>query len=345
MSIWRRPSSPSFSGRDSAPRRAARLFAVLFCALALGVIAALMLGSTVTDVFAAVGALFRGDMSDPDLRIVLYVRLPRILAALLSGSALAVAGVIIQAVLNNPMAAPNIIGVNSGAGLCAVIFMAILPQALPFLPLAAFLGALGASLCIWVIAAKSGAGRVTVTLVGVAVSSILSAGINTVKTFFPDSVYDVTGFMIGGLAGVSYDKLMGAGAVIFAGLLLAVIFSRGLDLLSLGEDTARGLGVNVKRSRFLSLMLASALAGAAVSFAGLLGFVGLLVPHIMRRFVGSSHRYLVPAAALGGAILVLFCDLLARVLFAPYELPVGILLSLIGGPFFVALVLAKRKRG
>ena len=150
--------------------------------------------------------------------------------------------------------------------------------------------------------------------------------------------------MIGGLAGVSYDKLMGAGAVIFAGLLLAVIFSRGLDLLSLGEDTARGLGVNVKRSRFLSLMLASALAGAAVSFAGLLGFVGLLVPHIMRRFVGSSHRYLVPAAALGGAILVLFCDLLARVLFAPYELPVGILLSLIGGPFFVALVLAKRKQ-
>ncbi|MBQ8388326.1 MAG: iron ABC transporter permease [Clostridia bacterium] len=343
MSIWRRSSIPRSSGKNNAPRSAARLFAVLFCALAVGLFAALMLGSTETDVFAAIGAWLRGDMNDPDLRILIYVRMPRVLAALLAGSALAVAGVIIQAVLNNPMAAPNIIGVNSGAGLCAVIFMAILPQALPFLPLAAFLGALGTSLCIWAIAARSGAGRVTVTLVGVAVSSILGAAINTVKTLFPDSVYDVTGFMIGGFAGVGYDKLIGAGAVILSGLLLATVFSRGLDLLSLGEETARGLGVNVMHSRFLFLMLASALAGAAVSFAGLLGFVGLLVPHIMRRFVGSSHRYLVPASAMGGAILVLFCDLLSRVLFAPYELPVGILLSLIGGPFFVALVLTKRR--
>ena len=127
-------------------------------------------------------------------------------------------------------------------------------------------------------------------------------------------------------------------------LLLALIFCRGLDILSLGADSAAGLGMNVRRARFFYLLLASALAGAAVSFAGLIGFVGLVVPHIARRFVGNSHRHLVLSSALGGAFLVLVCDLFARVAFSPYELSVGIILSLIGGPFFVALVLTQKRR-
>jgi iron complex transport system permease protein len=251
--------------------------------------------------------------------------------------------VIIQAVLNNPMAAPNIIGVNSGAGLCAVIFMAILPQALPFLPLAAFLGALGASLCIWVIAAKSGAGRVTVTLVGVAVSSILSAGINTVKTFFPDSVYDVSGFLIGGLSGATNKNVLPALAPIMISLFAAIMFSRSLDALSLGENVASSIGVNVRRARLLWLTLAALLAGCAVSFSGLIGFVGLLVPHIMRRLVGSSHKILIPASILGGGALLLLADTFSRILFSPYELPVGIIMSLVGGPFFIILILNQRR--
>ena len=344
MSIWQRPSSPSCSGKAESPHRKARLFAVLIPSLTVLFFVSLALGSTSVDLGAALSALLAGDFGSPDLRIVLYVRLPRVMGALVAGSALAVSGVIIQSVLNNPMAAPNVIGVNSGAGLCAVLIMALMPQAVGLLPLAAFVGALATSLCIWLIAAKTGAGRVTVTLVGVAVTSILGAGINTVKTLFPDSVYDSVGFMIGGLSGVSYDKLLPAASVVIAGLVLSLIFARGLDILSLGGETARGLGMNVALCRFLMLMLASALAGAAVSFAGLLGFVGLLVPHILRRIAGSSHRYLVPASALGGALLVLLCDLLSRVIFAPYELPVGILLSLIGGPFFVFLVLVQKNR-
>ena len=223
--------------------------------------------------------------------------------------------------------------------------MAVLPQALPFLPLAAFLGALGASLCIWVIAAKSGAGRVTVTLVGVAVSSILSAGINTVKTFFPDSVYDVSGFLIGGLSAVDLGDVLPAAWLIVPALALALVLARGLDVLSLGEEVAASLGVTVKRARLLWLVLASVLAGAAVSYSGLIGFVGLIVPHLLRRLVGNSHKSLIFSSAFGGGAFLLVCDTAARTLFAPYELPVGILLSLIGGPFFVALVLAKRKRG
>ncbi len=332
------------SSADAPPKRVALLFATLSALLVIGFFAALALGSTDANMLKAISAMLRGDMSDPDYRIMLFVRLPRVVAAVLAGSALAASGVMIQAVLNNAMAAPNIIGVNSGAGFCAILLMAVFPSFVSAIPIAAFLGALGASLCIWAIAARTGASRITVTLVGVAVSSILSAGISTLKTLFPDSVYDATVFMIGGLSGVSWQKLSFAAYMIIFGLICALIFSRGLDILSLGGETARALGMKVSRTRFLYLMLASLLAGAAVSFSGLLGFIGLLVPHIMRRFFGNGHRLLLPSSMLGGAALLLLCDLVARTLFAPYELPVGILLSLIGGPFFITLVLFMRKR-
>jgi iron complex transport system permease protein len=310
--------------------------------LALSFFASLSVGSAKADIFGAFSDLFSGNFESPDFRILFYVRLPRVLGALLSGAALAASGAIIQAVLNNAMAAPNIIGVNSGAGFFAVLLIAAFPSAVGFVPIAAFFGALGACLLIYAIASKTGADKMTVTLVGIAVGSILGAGINTLKTLFPDSVYDADSFMIGGLSGVGFSKLALAAIIIFAGLILACVFARGLDVLSLGDESARSLGMNVRCARFLFLTLAAALAGAAVSFAGLLGFVGLLVPHIMRRLVGADHRALVPASVLGGALLVLLCDLVSRTLFAPYELPVGILLSLLGGPFFIILVLARR---
>lgn len=344
MNILQKLFSP-ISSDNVAPRKNARLFLVLGAGLTLAFFASLAVGSAKADIFAAISELLSGNFESTDFRILFYVRLPRVLGALLSGAALAVSGVIIQAVLNNAMAAPNIIGVNSGAGFCAVLLISAFPSAVGFIPIAAFFGALGACLLIYLIASKTGADRMTVMLVGIAVSSILSAGINTLKILFPDSVYDADSFMIGGLSGVGFSKLALASFIIAAGLILACVFARGLDILSLGDESARSLGMNVKCVRFLFLALAAALAGAAVSFAGLLGFVGLLVPHIIRRFVGADHRALVPASALGGALLVLLCDLAARVLFAPYELPVGILLSLLGGPFFIVLVLARRKGG
>ena len=340
MRIWQRLFTRSFSGKKT---NNGLLFGGMFALLAVGLWAALFFGSTRVSVAEALNAWWSGNVQNAAYRILFFVRLPRVAAAVLAGSALAVSGVLIQAVLNNPMAAPNIIGVNAGAGLAAVILIAVFPAAIGWMPAAAFAGAMGACLCIYAIASVTGAARMTITLVGIAVSSILSAGISAVKTLFPDSVYDANAFQVGGLAGVSAEKLNPAWALILVGILIAWGMARDVDVLSLGSDTAQSLGMPVKWVRFWLLVLASLLAGAAVSFAGLLGFIGLVVPHIGRRIVGSRHRVLIPFCALGGAILVLLCDLIARVLFAPYELPVGILLSFVGGPFFILLIFRKRK--
>ena len=337
MNIWQKLFS-----RKSLNKKTGRAFVILALLLFVSFSVSLLLGSTRASALEALRAALDGQLSNGAYRIMVHVRLPRCCAAVLAGSALAVAGVIIQAVLNNAMAAPNIIGVNAGAGLGVTLLVALAPGAASSVPFAAFFGALAACLCIYAIARRTGASRMTITLVGITISSILTAGINLVKTIFPDSIYNTHGFLVGGIAGVSTAKLSPACWLIGLGL-LAALLARDIDVLSLGEETAASLGMNVKLSRFLLLMLASLLAGSAVSFAGLLGFVGLLGPHIARRFVGSRHRLLLPFSAMGGAVLVLLCDLLGRVLFAPYEIPVGIILSFVGGPFFLALILLQRK--
>jgi len=261
---------------------------------------------------------------------------------MVSGAALAVSGVLLQNVLNNALAAPNIIGVNAGAGFAVLFLLAVFPTAIAFLPFAAFLGALFASLLIYAVAAKSGASRTTITLAGVALSSVFTAGSNAIKTFFPDTIYNSSSFFIGGFSGIAYKNLTPAWIAILLGLLLAVLFSGEMDVLSLGDETAQSLGMRVQGTRFLLLMTASLLAGGAVSFSGLLGFVGLIVPHILRHFIGARHRILVPLSALFGASFVLLCDTLSRTLFSPYEIPVGIVLSLLGGPFFLFLIVRKK---
>ncbi|MBO5249068.1 MAG: iron ABC transporter permease [Clostridia bacterium] len=344
MNILQNVSTPKSSENKKHGITPPVLLFLFLAVLILLFAAALCFGSVKISPFDAVTALLSGDYDAPSLRILLHIRLPRACGAVLAGMALAVAGVLIQAVLHNPMAAPNVIGVNSGAGLTAVILLSVFPAAVRFLPLAAFFGAVGACACIYVISMKTGADRMTVTLVGIAVSAMLNAGISAVKTLYPDSVYDADAFMIGGLSGVTLETLLFPCVGILVGIFAALWLARDADVLSLGDETAKSLGMNVKVTQWTLLCLASVLAGCAVSFAGLLGFVGLIVPHIARRFVGEIHRWLIPASALGGGILVLLCDLIGRVLFAPYELPVGILLSLVGGPFFVCLLLARRNR-
>ncbi len=331
--------------QGSSGRTSSKIFLLLAGLLAAAFVLSCFLGSTQTNVLAALGDWLEGRTDSADFRIFFHIRLPRAVSAMLAGAALAVAGVLIQAVLNNPMAAPNIIGVNSGAGLAAAITITLFPTAIHTLPLAAFAGALAACLLIYGIASKSGAGRLTITLVGIAVGSVLNAGINALKVLFPDSVYDADLFMIGGFSGITWEKINPAWVIIFLGLAVAVCLAKDTDVLCLGEMSAASLGLNIRLLRFALLVTASALAGAAVSFAGLLGFVGLLVPHILRRFVGEKHRLLIPGSAMLGSILVLLCDLVSRTAFAPYELPVGIVLSLLGGCFFIGLVLFEKRGG
>ncbi|MDD4851003.1 MAG: iron ABC transporter permease [Gemmiger sp.] len=315
----------------------------LVVTLVVALLLSLRCGSQNYTVAQLWGALDNGDATSPIWRVLLYVRLPRTLAALLAGSGLAVAGVLLQAVLNNAMASPNVIGVNAGAGFAGLAAAALLPGVAGAVPMASFLGALAAAILVYLLALRAGLSRTTLILAGLAVSGMLSAGMNTIKLLYPDILPGASGFLMGGLSGVTLAGLGGALPYLLAGGVLALFLSPDLNVLALGEQSAKSLGMNVGLVRFLSILAAALLAGAAVSFAGLLSFVGLLVPHIARRLVGSEHRRLVAACALLGASFVLLCDVLARVLFAPFELPVGILLSLLGGPFFLSLLLHHKR--
>lgn len=276
--------------------------------------------------------------------ILRYVRLPRTLGCVLSGSALAVSGTVIQGVLGNKLASPSIIGVNAGAGLAVTVCCALGQLSGWAVAGSAFVGALLAVLLIVFAAEQAGASRTTVILGGIAVNALLNALSEAVVTLVPEAGMMAGDFRVGGFGAVSHVRLVPAGILICMALIGVYSLRNELDVLTLGEETAKSLGMNVKTVRTLLLVLAAILAGAAVSFAGLLGFIGLIVPHAMRRIIGSESAVLIPMCAIGGGAFVAICDTVARILFAPFELPVGILLSVLGGPFFLVLLL-KRKGG
>lgn len=289
--------------------------------------------------------LWQALVSGPDNTagyIFWYVRLPRTVGCLLAGAALAVSGGVIQRVLHNSLASPSIIGVNAGAGLAVTVCCAAGLFSGWIIAGAAFFGAMVAVLLIVLAAEKAGASRTTVILGGVAVNAILNALSEAITVLIPEAGMLAGDFRVGGFSAVSWPRLLPAAAMIL--LALGVIFSLGnmLDVLSLGEETAQGLGLPVRTVRTILLILAASLAGAAVSFGGLLGFVGLIIPHAVRKFAGSESRYLLTLSAILGGAFVALCDVTARMAFTPYELPVGILLSVLGGPAFLWLLWKRR---
>ncbi len=300
-------------------------------------------GSAQISMASFIDALLQGNTTDASYRIVMHSRLPGVLGSMLAGSALAVSGAILQAVLQNPLASPNIIGVNSGAGLMVLLCSAFLPAMDALLPFAAFLGALATAMLIFALAMGPGVSRITLVLTGIAMSSILGAGMNCIMILYPDAYIGASTFLVGGLSGLTLKSLRFPAIYIIIGLFLAMILRRDMNIISLGADMAKALGMAVNKVRFLLIFTAAILAGAAVSFAGLIGFVGLVVPHAIRFLIGNDNHYLVPASAFGGAALVMLCDLISRVVFAPYILPVGILLSFVGGPFFIYLIIRDRR--
>ena len=315
-------------------------FAVLVCAIAA--LASLCLGAAGLSPRALLDAIL-GSTDSVAGRVFWYVRLPRTVACLLAGAALSTAGCVIQNVLCNPLASPNIIGVNAGAGLAVTVCGAMGLLSGWALAGAAFAGAFLAVIAVSFAAKLAGASRTTVILAGVAVNATLGAVSDTVTSLFPDAGLLGSDFRVGGFGAVVSARLIPAGALILLALTAVLLLSNELEVLSLGEDTAQSLGLNARRMRTVFLALAAVLCGGAVSFAGLLGFVGLIVPHAVRRFAGSECRLLLPLCALWGAAFVTVCDLVARLAFRPRELPVGILLSALGGPFFLYILSKKGK--
>ena len=196
---------------------------------------------------------------------------------------------------------------------------------------------------IFALAMGRGSTKLSLVLTGIAMSSILGAGMNVIMILFPDAYIGASTFLVGGLGSVTMDNLQFAVAYIIIGLVLSVFLRRDMNIIALGSNTAKALGMAVSTTRFLLITTAAILTGAAVSFAGLIGFVGLIVPHAIRFFIGSDHRLLIPASIFAGAGFVTLCDLVSRIVFAPYEVAVGILLSLAGGPFFIYLVIRNKR--
>ena len=272
-----------------------------------------------------------------------YSRLPRTVACIAAGFALSISGAVIQSVLANSLAAPGIIGVNSGAGFAVTLATALGAVSGWMISASAFLGAMVTSLAIMVISRKTRASRTSVLLAGVSLNYILGAFSDAVLSLVPQASMTSGDFRVGGFSSISHVRLYPATIIIALSALAVFTLSNELEVLSLGDDEARTLGLDASVMRVVFLLLASALAGAAVSFAGILGFVGLLVPNGIRRLLRGDNRLLLPLSGLGGAVLVTLCDIVSRMMFRPYELPVGIMLSLIGGPVFLILVLKRRK--
>ena len=325
-------------------RRSLRAFVALLALTILALLANLCLGASGLGPIEMLRAALGPGWESAAARIFWYVRLPRALAALLAGAALSVAGALLQAVLRNPLAAPSVIGVNAGAGLCALVCMSLLPGLAALVPAAAFAGACLAAFAVYLLARFTGASRSTIVLAGVAVNAILGACMDAIVTLIPDAVVNRSAFSIGGFANVSMGNLRFAAPLCALGLLLALLFRRELELMALGDEVARSLGLRVERFRALFLIAAAMLAGAAVSFSGLLSFVGLVSPHMAHILCRNDSRLRLPNTALFGAALCLICDLIARTAFAPYELPVGIVLSFLGAPFFLYLLFRQKKR-
>ena len=326
------------------PNKIKRLYFAGFLFVGIAIITGLMLGSTRLT-FTEIGQAFTNGFDfSAGTRIFAYVRLPRTAAALVCGAALAVSGAVIQGVLANRLASPSIIGVNSGAGLAVTICTALGIYGGWRLSVFSFLGAFAAVMLVSLGSRKWGASRGTVILIGVAMNSLLAAFSDTIVTFMPNVGVMSNDFKIGEFSGVTYQKLIPAALIISVAVIVLITLTNELDVLTLGEDNAKGLGMNTSVMRVLFLLLAALLAGCAVSLAGLLSFVGLIVPHAVRRFAGSKSSHLLGLCTLFGAAFVCLCDTIARTAFAPYEIPVGIIMAFLGAPFFV-FILVKGKGG
>jgi len=341
--------------------RGITLSIVLAAVLVAGVLLSSIIGQLSISPSEVLGSLLRAvgidnsfASSDPIIESTLWVvRFPRIVMALAVGAALAVAGSVMQAIFGNPLAEPGVVGVSSGAALGASFAIVLGGNVAVLSALGswgtavfAFAGGLLATLLVYFMSRANGRTEVvTLLLTGIAINAFAGAGL-AFLLFIGDTASreQIVFWQLGSLNGSRWQEVAIVIGVTVVGLVIAALLARRYDLLALGERNARHLGVNVEALRIGSIVLVALLTGVAVAFCGIIAFVGLVVPHIIRMAIGPSHRALILASAVGGGVLLVFADLLARTLVAGADLPIGMLTSLIGGPFFFYLLARQRKR-
>lgn len=322
-----------------------RLIINILAALALvSVLTCTLVGSvsfTPNEIFSAV----LSKEQTPAKLIVLNMRLPRVLSCALVGICLSLSGCILKGIMRNDLASPSTVGVTAGAGFVGYITLVVFPEYSSLLPIGTVVGSFAVTMLIYILAFKNGVSPVRMILSGMAVSAFFGALCDSIKTLFASSVGNASGFLVGGFNGCSWNSLNSILPYAILGIAVCILMPRQLNVLMLGDEVASSLGLPVEPVRFALIAVSSLLAGAAVATAGLISFVGLIVPHIARLLVGSDHKYLLPASALLGCTLVTVCDTVGRLILPPGEIPVGIILSLIGAPFFLWLIRARSTGG
>ncbi|WP_052076817.1 FecCD family ABC transporter permease [Veillonella montpellierensis] len=310
----------------------------LACMAILALIISMIYGAVEISLSTIIHTIMTDTIRTTEEMVIWNIRLPRNIVAALVGASLAVSGAILQAVMKNPLADPQIVGVSSGAGLAGIIVLILFPSYEYIVPMVAFLGALSASILVYVLAWKNGIRPTRIILAGVAVSAFLGSGISALLVFYGDRVQGALLWMVGGLSARSWPQVYVLAPYTVVGLVLAGMGAKRLTILSLGDETAKGLGLPVEQTRFIMTAVASLLAAGAVSIAGLIGFVGLIVPHIMRMIIGTDYRFLIPSSACMGAIVLVISDTIGRTIVSPVEIPVGIIMAFFGAPFFLYLL-------
>jgi iron complex transport system permease protein len=326
------------------------IYLVLFLFLILAAFVALTVGSANLD-FGKVMKIITGSLgltrpegyTPLEQKIIIDLRLPRIILAFLAGGALSIAGVVFQGLFRNPMADPYIIGTSSGAALGAalgfVTGLDIQFLNLSVVPALAFTGAIGTTIVVYNLSRLgSKTSMMVLLLTGVAFSFLLSSITSAIMILRRDETHNIISWMIGGFTASRWIHVQVILPYLIVGMALLAAFSRDLDLMLLGEEKARQLGVDIQRLQGILTLAASLLVAAAVSFSGIIGFVGLVVPHMVRLIIGPNHKQLLPTATLTGAIFLLIADTVARIILSPLELPVGIITAFLGAPFFIYLL-------
>ncbi|MBO6604519.1 FecCD family ABC transporter permease [Rhodophyticola porphyridii] len=348
-----RSSSPPRQAGDRQ-RQAGRMLAGLTVLLLVISAISLTVGASGANLWTALVQILRGEQIGLQESVILFdIRLPRLVMGILVGAALAVSGAVMQGLFRNPLADPGLVGVSAGAGLgaiSAIVLGGLLPLAMReglgyyTVPVAAFLGGWFTTILLYRLSTSRGRTSVAVMLLGGIALAALTGALSGILIYMADDAQlrDLTFWGLGSLAGATWEKVLVAGPLIVLALAATPFLARALNGLALGEAAAAHLGIPVQRMKNIAILTVAAAVGAAVAVSGGIGFIGIVVPHLLRLMIGPDHRYLLPNAALLGASLLILADMISRSIIAPAELPIGIVTATLGGPFFLWILLRNR---
>jgi iron complex transport system permease protein len=323
------------------------MIAILVLALFVVIVACLSIG-VINIPFDQVINILLGGGTETERWVIINIRLPRIVLAAIVGGSLAIAGATMQGLFRNPMASPSVLGISSGAafGASLAIVLGISWTSGAFaIPAMAFVFSFVTLFIVYAVSRTKG-GYVpveTLLLAGIAIGSLFSALVSAMQYFVGEQLAGVVFWMMGGLDEATWDQVLISMAPVILGASVIMALSRDLNAMMVGEEQAGNLGINVNRVRLVLLLAASLVTAIAVSVSGVIGFVGLIIPHVVRILVGPDHRILLPASIISGALFLILTDTLARTIISPAELPVGIITSLLGAPFFIYLLMSRKK--